>query len=82
MDAKFIKLAWYENDGYNSPVYEYEYRGYKYTVVDHRNGYSETMAAQHNYEQARIDKIITQSFRKTNEKTFNIDEIFDMLGWD
>lgn len=83
MDAKFVKLAWYENDGYHSPVYEYEYRGYKYTVVDHRNGYSETMASQHKYEQIKIDDMITKKLHKNeNEKSCTIDEIFDILGWD
>ena len=84
MKAKYIGFFCYENDRYNSPTYEYEYKGYRYTVTNHRNGYSESMKSQHEWEQDRIDKIIKE--RVTNENreahTFNADEIYEMMGWD
>lgn len=59
MKAKFIAYAGYDKyDKYHSPIYEYEYKGYRYFVADFRNGYTETMATQHHNEQDRIDKII------------------------
>ena len=59
MKAKFIGYAGYDKyDRYHSPIYEYEYRGHRYFVTDFRNGYTETMADQHHYEQNRIDEII------------------------
>lgn len=80
----YIGFAWYENDKYRSPTYEFEYRGHKYYVTDYRNGYSETMAAQHKYEQIKIDELIAQEIRQknSNEETFDIDKIWKELGWD
>jgi hypothetical protein len=82
--AVYIGYFGKENDKYNSPIYEYEYKGFRYTVVDHRNGYSETMKQQHDYEQNRIDSIITirNSGQVENCKPADINEIYKMMGWD
>lgn len=80
MKATFIQKAWNEKDGYNSPVYEYEYRGRKYYVTDHRNGYSETMRDQHGAEQNRIDTIIDQENRNSSTKPVDWEEIWAMIN--
>lgn len=82
--AIYIGYFGKENDKYKSPIYEYEYRGYKYTVVDHRNGYSETMMSQHKYEQREIDSIIEirnkEQFK--NCRPVDINEVYKMMGWE
>ena len=85
MKAKFIGYCGYDKyDRYHSPIYEYEYRGHRYFVTDFRNGYTETMADQHHYEQNRIDEIIKceNMPKRENEETSEgaMDYFFKMLG--
>lgn len=82
--AVFIRCIGKENDRYNSLIYEYEYKGIKYTVTDHRNGYSQTTKQQHEYEQNKIDSIIEDRNRKkdTNSKPIDINEVYKMMRWD
>ena len=56
MKAKYIGKC-LDRNGYSTYLF-YEYRGHKYMITDHNNGYSETLATQHKYEQARIDRLI------------------------
>lgn len=61
--AIFIK-AIYNNNPFDRHAWEhtdllYEYKGYKYIVTKHNNGYSgDTLWEQHKKEQARIDALI------------------------
>ena len=44
-------------DKYSDAVHLfYRYRGQQYMITDPHNGYSESLAAQHKSEQARIDR--------------------------
>lgn len=56
MKAKYIGKQ-RDRNGYSTHLF-YEYRGHEYMITDHNNGYSETLATQHKYEQARIDRLI------------------------
>ena len=81
MKAKY--LGKYYGSGYNKNfVYlEYEYRGMTYTVYQNRAKGNEPIAWQHKTEQARIDSILDAP-KQTKGKPVDIDEIFEILGWD
>lgn len=81
MKAKFIGK--YYGTGYDRHmVYlEYEYRGHTYTVYENRAKGNEPLAWQHKNEQARIDAILDMPQQK-NGKPIDMDEIYEMLGWD
>ena len=56
MKAKYIGCY---NDGWQHTELEYEYRGHRYWVVKHNNGYlDKSLKQQHEDEQKKIDQII------------------------
>ena len=65
---------------------EFEYRGQHYTVT-YSSGFSafkQTQAyIQHREAQARIDKMLDNPKQEIKQETkpFDIDEIWEMLGW-
>lgn len=81
MKAKYIRK--YYGTGYdrNSVYLEYEYRGMTYTVYENRSKGNEPLAWQHKAEQSRIDKIVDTP-KQSNSKPFDMDEIWNMIGWD
>lgn len=58
----------------------YKYRGHEYMITDEHNGYSESIWAKHKYEQDRIDRIVDMDAEIGSP--FDMDEIFELLGWD
>lgn len=72
-----------DKNGYAVHLF-YEYRGREYMITDEHNGYSETMREKHVAAQEEIDRQIVQETADTigisNE--FDLDEIFQMMGWD
>ena len=70
---------------YNHYIYlHYEYRGYEYDVVDTQTGEAfDEFAKQHRIEQENIDRRIANKANENpgNKGTFDIDEIFNLLGW-
>lgn len=76
MKAKYIGKC-RDKNGYAVHLF-YNYRGYEYMITDEHNGYSESLAEKHKYEQNRIDAIIAQKEKQAqNETTEEID--FDKL---
>ena len=64
---------------------EYEYRGHRYTVCENRHKGNEPLAWQHRSEQDRIDRLI-ETEKKARQGTtpaepFDVDEIWEMMGW-
>ena len=83
MKAKFIRK--YYGTGYERQFVfmDYEYRGREYTVYENRAKGNEPLAWQHRNAQAIIDKELDQESKaKQDGKPFDIDEIWDALGWD
>lgn len=79
MKAKYIRKI---RNKYNNRVQLcYEYRGHEYIVEDHHNGCMDSLKAQHEYEQERIDMMIERQNQPIKEGTFDIDEVFEMLEW-
>lgn len=70
--------------GKHSNIVTYEYRGRTYDVeyaIDWT--YCITPAkVQHEDAQRRIDKLIDQKVQQQSKHEFNVDEVFDILGWD
>lgn len=68
----------------------YQYKGHEYIVTDYGwSGYSESLKEQHEFNQRRIDMILDirekESDRKEKEidkSEFNLEEVFEILGWD
>ena len=58
----------------------YKYRGHEYMITDEHNGYSESLWTKHKYEQDRIDRIVDAEIEPGSP--FDVDEIFELLGWD
>lgn len=81
MKAKYIGKS--HGTGYNRHIVylEYEYRGIKYTVEENRAKGNEPLAWQHRAEQSRID-VMLDTPKQVNGKPFDMDEIWDMMGWD
>lgn len=61
---------------------EYEYRGHRYEVYENRAKGNEPLSWQHRNAQARIDSIIRSQSNPGNAQPIDIDEIWQMLGWD
>jgi ubiquitin len=82
MRAKYKGKVRDEN-GYAVHLF-YEYKGHEYIVTDEHNGYSETMWEKHRDAQKRIDREIEEERAqgKQDSKPFDMDEIFQMMGWD
>lgn len=71
--------------GKHSNTVTYEYRGKQYDVEYAKDyTYCVTPAkVQHKDAQARIDKIIEQeSKQEPQAEEFNIDDVYEILGWD
>lgn len=87
MKAKFISKSY--GTGFNKDyIYlEYEYKGRRYEVYEHRTKGNEPLSWQHKNAQSRIDKMIELEHKtaSTPKEPFDIDaemdEIFKMLGW-
>ena len=69
-----------DKNGYAVHLF-YKYRGHEYMITDEHNGYSESMNEKHKAEQDRIDNLFEMKEKK-NDSSFNMDEIFEILGWD
>lgn len=58
----------------------YEYRGYKYCVTNHNNGYMDKpLREQHEEEQRRIDKLIEEKNKPIESATNVVLEAIDKL---
>lgn len=82
MKAKFIGKVY---DKYGKYVdLEYEYTGYNYFVRSHFSGNAigESLYQQHKEEQKRIDNLINNKTELKKEGSFNLEEIWDILGWE
>ena len=72
----------YIKNGYAKELF-YEYRGKEYMLTVYNNGYmQEPLYKQHAEEQLKIDKIIENENKPIKQGTFDIDEIFNVLGWE
>ena len=72
----------YIKNGYVTELF-YEYRGKEYMLTAYNNGYmQEPLYKQHAEEQLKIDKIIENENKPIKQGTFNVDEIFNILGWE
>ena len=83
MKAKFIRK--YYGTGYERQFVfmDYEYRGREYTVYENRAKGNEPLAWQHRNAQATIDKELDkESKSQQGVKPFDIDEVWNTLGWD
>jgi len=84
MKAKYIGK--YYGTGYdrNFVFLEYEYRGHKYEVYENRAKGNEPLSWQHKSAQGEIDELIALKEKepKENQKPFDLDEIFEIYGWD
>lgn len=81
MSATFIGKFYGTGYDRNTVYLEYEYRGMKYTVTENRAKGNEPLAWQHKSEQAIIDRMLDAP-KPTNTKPFDMNEIWEMLGWD
>ena len=83
MKAKFIRK--YCGTGYdrNFMYMDYEYRNHTYTVYINTAKGNEPLSWQHKNNQAQIDKIIeSKSIQHSDGKPFDLNEIWETLGWD
>ena len=72
----------YIKNGYAIELF-YEYREKEYMLTAYNNGYmQEPLYKQHAEEQLKIDKIIENENKPIKQGTFDIDEIFNVLGWE
>ena len=79
--ARLIRKR-YIKKGYAIELF-YEYRGKEYMLTVYNNGYmQESLYKQHAEEQLKIDKIIENENKPIKQGTFDIDEIFNVLGWE
>ena len=62
----------------------YEYKDKTYVITAYDNGYSESLAIQHQREQARIDREISESQKPIQPYTGEVDKALDKLFeyWD
>ena len=71
--------------GKHSNTVTYEYRGKQYDV-EYANDYTYCVTpakVQHKDAQARIDRIIEQESKlEPQAEEFNIDDVYEILGWD
>lgn len=65
-------------------VVTYEYRGRRYDVEYPvcMNSCCTSPRIQHKEAQERIDKELAQANKISNEKPFDLDEVFRSMGWD
>ena len=70
--------------GKHSDIVTYEYRGKQYDVEYAKDWTFCTTPAriQHQDAQRRIDKEIELENRPHDQKPIDLDEIFEILGWD
>lgn len=69
------------HDGWEHTELFYEYRGYKYCVTKHNNGYMDkSLREQHEEEQRKIDELIEEKNKPIESSANNIAwEAFDKL---
>ena len=82
MKAKFIGKVY---DRYGKYVdLEYEYKGHTYFIRNHFSGNAmdESLYQQHKKEQERIDNLINNKTETKKEGRCNLEEIWNMLGWE
>lgn len=82
MKAKFIGKTY--GSGYDKDFVflEYEYRGRQYEVYENRAKGNEPLSWQHKNAQARIDRQIELEKNQIQGEPIDMDEIFELLGWD
>ena len=80
MKAKYIGKHCGRGYDRDSIYLEYEYRGMTYTVHENRAKGNEPLSWQHKTEQDRIDRI--KDARKPGGEPANINEIYELLGWE
>lgn len=82
MKAKFIEKTY--GSGYDKDFVflEYEYRGRQYEVYENRAKGNEPLSWQHKNAQARIDRQIELEKNQIQGEPIDMDEIFELLGWD
>ena len=75
------KLIGKFNDKYNAYRTDllYEYRGKTYLITAYDNGYSESLAIQHQREQARIDRELSESQKPIQPYTGEVDKALDQF---
>ena len=62
---------------------DYEYRNHTYTVYINTSKGNEPLSWQHKNNQAQIDRIIeSKSIQHNDGKPFDLNEIWETLGWD
>lgn len=81
MKAQFISKYYGSGFDRHMVYLEYEYRGMRYVVYENRAKGNEPLAWQHRNEQARIDSIIETESNPGNAQPIDLDEIWQMLGW-
>ena len=57
----------------------YGYRGKTYMITAYNNGYSESLAIQHQREQARIDRELMESQKPIQPYTGEVDKALDQF---
>lgn len=85
MEAKYIGQYIDRSFGQHIVKLEYEYRGMRYIVTENLIKGNEPLAWQHRSEQDRIDRVIEieekAKQRTTPAEPINLDEIWEMMGW-
>ena len=82
MKARYIGKRYGEGYDRDMVYLEYEYRGHRYEVYENRAKGNEPLSWQHRSEQARIDSIIKAESNPGGAQPIDLDEIWQMLGWD
>ena len=79
MKAKYIGKC-RDRNGYAVHLF-YSYRGYEYMITDEHNGYSESLAKKHKYEQKRIDEAIAEKEKQAQKGTTEEIDFNKLIDW-
>ena len=79
MKAKYIGKC-RDRNGYAVHLF-YSYRGYEYMITDEHNGYSESLAEKHKYEQKRIDEAIAEKEKQAQKGTTKEIDFNKLIDW-
>ena len=71
--AKYNGMT-YDRNGYNMHLF-YTYRGHEYMITKYRHETNETLKAQHQWEQHRIDKIVEEEMKP--QKPYRYEDTVD-----
>lgn len=82
MKAKYIGKYYGIGFDKDSVYLQYEYRGHEYEVHENRTKGNEPLAWQHRTAQDRIDWLIDMEKDSFNSEPFDMDEIWNILGWE